>query len=469
MNLSVLAKLLSAEFSGQDQLIKNIIVSTDTRSIKNGSIFVALRGERFDGHDFIDEAFSKGASAVIVDQKFSSDNQQTYPALIIVADTLTAYGTVAQHHLNQFSVKKVAITGSCGKTSVKEILSSMLSVAGEVLATQGNLNNAIGVPHTLLAVQKQHDFAVVEMGANHIGEIAYLSTLVQPQVAALLNADRAHLEGFGSIEGVVKAKGEIFSGVQAGGKAVLSLDEKHFSYWRDLVSERGLSLVTTSMTNTSADIYLIESQQATQAFELKVMAFGECHNMRLPLLGQHNIKNTLTALAIAYALGLSIENIIQGLSNTKAAKGRLNTSYAKTKQTQIDYLIIDDTYNANPLSVRAAIDVLADYQYVSNQLRILVLGDMAELGEESLSMHGEMGAYAQEKQIDVLLSCGPLSKSSFEAFKGRGKAYSTQQDLINSLSDWLPNNDPCIFLVKGSRSAKMEEVVSALENYGDAA
>ncbi len=455
MKLTDLTRIVNGILLGTEKEFS--AVSTDTRTLVAGQVFIALRGEQFDGHDFVDLAFEKGAVAVVVDTRFSIE--KSFPPLIQVEDTLKAYGQFASHCAQQFDSKRVAITGSCGKTTVKQMLKAILSEAGNVLATKGNLNNEIGVPLTLLEINAGHDFAVIEMGANHAGEIAYLSSLVKPKVVSILNADRAHLEGFGSIDGVANAKGEIFSGADKNGTAVLNLDEKYFSLWESLCQENELRLVTTSLTNVEADILLLESNLSNENSEIKVKVFEEAFSFIVPFPGEHNIKNAMIAIGIAAVLGLSLKDIASGLAKAVPEKGRLKIL------TISGHTVIDDTYNANPLSVKAAIDVLSLY---ANK-KILILGDMAELGEQSASLHKDVGLYARQKNLDVLLTCGTLTEETFKAFAGDGKAYSQQTDLIKELPVWMQTYPQSVFLVKGSRSAAMENVVNAFVALGEAA
>ena len=393
----------------------------------------------------------------------------------MVENTLIAYGKVAALYAEGLKAIKVAITGSCGKTSVKEMLAAVLSAKGKVLATESNFNNEVGVPLTLLSIDTSHDFAVIEMGASKPGDIAYLSNLANADVVTVLNADRAHIEGFGSIEAVAKTKGEIFSGAKRGGCAVLSLDERFFSDWSETATTYGLKVVTCSMHDKSADIFLLESQVNRKGFVLIVSVQGTVCEIDLPLLGEHNIKNALIAIGIVHTLGLKTSEISSGFKQVKAAKGRLNVIPFENKWFRNDVqndslakqsLLIDDSYNANPLSVKAAIEVLSAY---ASQTRILILGDMAELGTDEKAMHQEMGEYAKEKQVNVVLSCGPLSKESFKSFSGDGKAYENQQELIKDLPAWLCKFEECVLLVKGSRSSAMNNVVTALLDLGEAA
>jgi UDP-N-acetylmuramoyl-tripeptide--D-alanyl-D-alanine ligase len=457
MKLSEIAEIADGKLLGSDVEVKSF--STDSRSIKVGQAFVALRGENFDAHDFIREVLDKGAIAAIVDEKLNCENFSD-ANLIVVKDTLQAYGRIASFSAQGYAAKRVAITGSCGKTSVKEMLNSILSEAGSVLATKGNLNNEIGVPKTLLEIDDSHDFAVIEMGANHKGEIAYLSKLVNADIVSVLNADRAHLEGFGSVEGVAHAKGEIFSGAKSGALAILSLDEKYFDLWKSLCEQHGLSLFTCSLANPDADVCLLEKRMFENGNEITLKLFEDTFIFKVPMLGEHNVKNALIAITIAKKLGLTNEQIASGLEKVEAAKGRLRTLSLNEGNT-----LVDDSYNANPLSVKAAIDVLSEF----SKRKVLILGDMAELGEQAEKMHGEIGEYAKERKLDVLLACGVLSKAAVENFSGTGAFYETQEKLIEALPEWYEDSRDSVYLVKGSRSAAMEKVVESLQALGEAA
>ncbi len=464
MKLSQLIAPLNATLHGEDLSFKTC--STDSRAIDAGSLFVALKGLNFDGHDYVQEAVTKGAIAVVIEKESGIKPENLDVSVLVVDDGLIAYGQIASLYLSTLSIKKAALTGSCGKTSVKEILSSILAESGEVYATRGNFNNEVGVPKTLLEVSEADEFAVIEMGANHAGEIAYLSSLAQADVVALLNADRAHIEGFGSLEGVARAKGEIFSGAAQGGFAVLSLDEPFFEYWRSLVDEKGLKLLTCSMSDSNAVVFLKEKTLSAAGFDLKVSVAGEDVSFELALLGDHNIKNALVALTMALALNIPVSSMVEGLKKAKPAKGRLNVlSFTLAGQ---NHIVLDDSYNANPLSVKAAIDVLSAY----DRKRVMILGDMAELGDDEITMHQEVGAYAKERAIDVFVACGELAQHSASAFyqdHSKVSSYSNKSALLSGIQSLVPEHESAVFLVKGSRSAGMEEVVQALVDLGEAA
>ncbi|WP_018693485.1 UDP-N-acetylmuramoyl-tripeptide--D-alanyl-D-alanine ligase [Algicola sagamiensis] len=427
-------------------------VSTDTRTIVDGDLFIALKGPNFDAHDFIETAIDAGATALIVERYVRRKVPQ-----ILVKDTRIALGELAAAVKQKVAPKTVAITGSTGKTSVKEMVSSILSQKGNVLATKGNFNNDIGVPLTLLRLESQHKFAVVELGANHIGEIGYTSNLVKPDVAVINNVSGAHLEGFGDIYGVVRAKGEIFKGLASDGVAVINQSCEYFPEWeKRLQGQKEISYGYSGTENVWAQDVQLHGDGLPE-FTLWVKNNdGSSHNVRLtlPLPGQHNVSNALAASAICLAFGLMLEEIAEGLQQLNPVKGRVNVLPVKPGLT-----LIDDTYNANVASLRAGIDLLSSFE----GKRILVFGDMGELGEQARSCHEQVGQYAQESGIDNLLTLGVLSQSASEVFQENGEHFSSRDRLIETLDHLIQQTDePVTVLVKGSRSAKMELVVNRM-------
>jgi len=444
LKLSEIAPALGAIHSGEDVKITGI--TTDTRKIKAGSLYIALSGERFDGHDFVTAAQEQGASAVIIEKPVNSD----LPSLR-VTDTRIALGDLAKFWLQRFDLPVIAITGSNGKTTTKEMLKSILSVkTTEVLANEGNLNNDIGVPLTLFNLQAKHRYAVIEMGANHCGEIAYLTNIAQPNCAAITHCAPAHLEGFGSVKGVALTKGEIFSNLKADGVAIINNDDEYATLWKQLAEPH---TVQTFALNNSADVMAVELQQNdnNSNFTLKTNS-GEIA-IHLPLPGQHNIMNALTASACALACGCSLEEIQQGLQNMQAVKGRLQI----TKVNNIT--IIDDTYNANPTSLNAALAILNKHPSPA----WLVLGDMNELGSQSANFHKEAGEQAREMGVERLYALGEMSKYAAESFGEGGQHFENHQDLIKSLHNQLSLSPQTTILIKGSRGMQMEKVVKALQ------
>jgi UDP-N-acetylmuramoyl-tripeptide--D-alanyl-D-alanine ligase len=423
-------------------------VSTDTRTIQSGDLFIALQGPNFDGNAFVEKAKAAGAAAAIVSEPSHVDLPQ-----IVVADSKVALGLLAGAVKAKVAPLTVGITGSSGKTTVKEMVAAILARRGKVLATKGNFNNDIGVPLTLLRLEADHEFAVIEMGANHLGEIAYTTELVKPNVATIVNAAAAHLEGFGSLLGVARAKSEIFKGLADNGVAILNADSQFYEFWQSklrLVSTQSFSM------HRSADFCaedVILGLDGCAQFEL-VSPQGRV-NISLSLPGMHNVANALLAAALALQVGASLRDVAEGLRAMPHVAGRL-----QVKQLTNQVKILDDTYNANVASVNAAIDLLASFA----GRRILILGDMGELGEKARFYHGQVGEYAKEKGVDQVLSLGVLSQCASAVFAAHGKHFSDitalKDHLINELS--AEQRDITI-LVKGSRSAKMERVVEGLE------
>lgn len=425
-------------------------VSTDTRTIKPGDLFVALIGPNFDGHKFVATALSKGAVAAVVSTSLDSSIPQW-----VVQDTRIALGRIAAANRARFSGCVYAVTGSSGKTTVKEMLNSILSQQANVLATKGNLNNDIGVPLTLFSLSDEHQIAVIEQGASGGGEIAYTTEISQPDVAILNNAMGAHLEGFGSLQGVVEAKSEIFSTLdQTQGCAIINLDDPHAQYWLD--KTEGLTRRTFSCESAGADLYATDINfSATGCYSFVLHHEQASHEVTLNVMGRHNVANALAAATAVSTQNVSLQVIAEGLARFVAVPGRMCPVMSKRGA-----LIIDDSYNANPGSVNAAVDLLVSLPGES----VLVLGDMAELGADASEQHKKVGCRAAQKGVGSLWATGALSRHSVSAFKavaqGRGKYFETQEELIAALSEVA--NQGVNVLVKGSRSAAMERVVSGL-------
>ncbi len=451
MTLSEAARATCATLLGDDVTFQ--AVSTDTRTLQPGDLFVALMGDNFDGHTFIVDAIAKGAGAILI----STPLEATAVPALHVADTRLALGQLSAAWRARFSIPVIAVTGSNGKTTTKEMLAAIFGQRGSVLATQGNLNNDIGVPLTLLRLRKEHRYAVIEMGANHPGEIAYLSGLARPTVALITNAAVAHLGGFGSLDEVARTKGGIYNGLADTGVGVVNADDAYASLWRGIVGER--RCVTFGM-RTATDVHAeIDSIKCTMGAQAVTTGF-EMHTpvgdvtIALPLLGTHNVMNALAASAAALAAGATLDDICNGLHAMQSVKGRLTT-----KRGIHGVRVIDDTYNANPPSVRAAIDVLA----VAVGVKILVLGDMGELGADAPAFHTQMGVQAQAAGINQLYAMGDLSRLAVESFGSGGHHYATHEALITALTAELPVLGPnTTVLVKGSRFMHMERVVEAI-------
>lgn len=417
-------------------------VSTDTRAIASGQLFVALKGPNFDAHDFIAQATAAGVAAVMVEK----DCGIALPQLI-VPSCLKALGQLAHAWRLRFDFPIVGVTGSNGKTTVKEMLASIFATQWNTLSTRGNLNNDIGLPLTLLNLNEQHQAAIIEMGANHPGEIAYLTQLTQPTVALITNAGAAHLEGFGSIEGVAHAKGEIYQGLLANGCAIVNADDKYADLWCSLASDKqqlsfGIENAADVTCSWHGDVHGSQLDIDTPRGEF------ECH---LKLAGRHNVLNALAATAASVAAGVGLENIKQGLEAVQPVKGRMQPRHGINGAS-----VIDDTYNANPYSLAAAVKVLA----ACSGEKYLALGDMGELGVDTEALHQQAGRLAREAGVDALYGVGNYVRKAVEAFGENGYHFDGQQAMIDKLRGDL--NSEVTLLVKGSRASHMENIVSAL-------
>ncbi|PAV47727.1 UDP-N-acetylmuramoyl-tripeptide--D-alanyl-D-alanine ligase [Pseudomonas sp. HAR-UPW-AIA-41] len=443
LRLSEVANALGARVVGAD--VAFAAVSTDSRKIEAGQLFVALVGPNFDGHNYLADVAAKGAVAALVQREVPGAG---LPQLV-VADTRIALGQLGALNRAAFSGPLVAVTGSSGKTTVKEMLASILSTLGPVLATRGNLNNDLGVPLTLLELAPEHRSAVIELGANHVGEIAYTVALTRPQVAILNNAGNAHVGEFGGPEKIVQAKGEILEGLTADGVAVLNLDQAAFATWRQRVGER--PVLTFALNNPQADFHasaIEHDARGCPAFTLHSPA-GEVR-VQLNLLGLHNVANALAAAAAAHTLNVPLVGIRQGLESLQPVKGRAVARVATNGAR-----LIDDTYNANPVAVCAAVDILAAFPGRT----VLVLGDIGELGEWAEQGHRDVGTYAAGK-VDALYAVGPLMRHAVAAFGAEGRHFADQASLIAALA--AEQGPSTTLLIKGSRSAAMDKVVAAL-------
>ncbi len=443
--LAAAARLLHARHLGADAVFRS--VSIDTRTLEAGALFVAVRGPRFDGHDFVAEAEGRGAAGAMVSRAV----QVRCPQLV-VRDTRAALGALAAHRRANLAIPVVAITGSNGKTTVKELVAAILGVQGEVLATRGNLNNDLGVPLTLLRIGPAHRYAVIEMGANHPGEIAGLSRIAVPTVALITNAGPAHLEGFGSVEGVARAKGEIFQGLRAGGVAVINADDVHAGLWRSLAEAAGCRVSSFGAEHPAAvrAVRCVAQADATTRFALETPAGSV--DIHLPLPGRHNVLNAAAAAAAALAAGVDLAAIRRGLESARGVAGRLQT------QTGVaGARLIDDTYNANPGSLRAALETLTTFPGV----HWLVLGDMGELGAEAPGLHADAGRVAREVGVERLFAVGALSRDAVQAFGPGARHFSDRDALVTAVRAAL--RPEVTVLIKGSRFMGMERVVQALQ------
>jgi UDP-N-acetylmuramoyl-tripeptide--D-alanyl-D-alanine ligase len=432
-----LAQLAGGHLHGADVLIRGVI--RDSREGRRDALFVALRGERFDGHDFIGPELE--AAALLVERVVDDPRPQ-----VVVADTMVALAELASAWRARCAARVVALTGSNGKTTTKEMLRTILASIGSVHATQGNLNNHIGVPLTLLAMPLATQYAVIEMGANHAGEIARLTRWTRPDVALITNAGRAHLEGFGSLEGVARAKGEIFEGLPAqSGTAVINLDDRFADYWLSLNRQHRCLGFSLEGRGEVQGVWREPSH-------LQLSVHGTGRELVLAVPGRHIAQNALAAAAAASALDCGVDAIVRGLEAWRPVAGRLRAARDASGAQ-----VWDDTYNANPESLGAALQVLSRYE----GSRILVLGDMNELGPEAAALHAEMGRQARDMGIHHLLALGILTPAAVEAFGAHAHWFATHADLVSALREHL--RPGTAVLVKGSRSQHMEDILAGLD------
>lgn len=450
MALSKLAQELKGELLGEDVMFSNM--STDTRSIEKGDLYLALVGDNFDGNSFTEAAASSGAIAAIV----SREVQSSLPVLR-VADTHVALGKIANLNRRRSDAKVVALTGSQGKTTVKEMLGAILSDAAETLATEANLNNTIGVPLTLLQIEDKHRYVVIEMGANKAGEIAFSVTATEPDIALITNASPAHIEGFGSLQGIVAAKGEIIDGLKNSGILLLNADDSYVEDWVQRAADK--QIVRFSLSNATGDSQyfassLVEGEDGASQFTLHTPR-GE-QALTTHFMGKHNVFNAVAATAAAMEAGATLQNVVRGLVSLHPVAGRLS----RLSGLNGSYLI-DDSYNASPGSFFAAIDVLSGLK----GQKILVMGDMKELGDDTDSAHSSVGQYASKSTIDEVWAVGEKSKLAVDACAAKGRHFEDKKALIAAL---IAISSPGLtMLIKGSRGARMNEVVTALKIDGE--
>lgn len=452
MHLSEAATAIGAQVQGSDVDFDS--VATDTRNMAPRALFVALRGERFDGHDFIAHALQQGAAAVMAQRSTVYGRAAGAPIpSLLVEDTRRALGRLARHWRGKFSLPVIALTGSSGKTTVKEMLAAILRRAcGEtkaapgVLATRGNLNNDIGVPLMLLELKGTHRYAVIEMGMNHADEIRYLAQLAEPDVGLVNNAGRAHIGLLGSEEAIARAKGELFEELKPGATAVINADDRYAPLWRRFAAGRrqiDFGIEAPAAVTARYRLRYLESEIVVK------LPRGEA-SLTLRAPGLHNVRNALAAAAAASALDLDPGTIASGLAGYAGVKGRL-----QKKAGLRGAILLDDTYNANPDSVRAAIELLAQ----APGKRLLVLGDMGELGPEALRYHYEAGAAARAAGIEGLVTLGELSAQAATAFGPEARHFTRIEDLLDEIGNRLQHD--VTMLIKGSRFMRMERVVQA--------
>jgi UDP-N-acetylmuramoyl-tripeptide--D-alanyl-D-alanine ligase len=441
--LGAFARACGGRLHGADR--SYLGVSTDTRTLSTGELFVALRGPNFNGNEFVPAAAAAGAAGAVVDRE-----QPLGLSQIIVDDTQRALEQAAQRWRKRFSIPVIGVAGSNGKTTAKEMTAQILAQAGACLATRGNLNNHIGVPLTLLRLAPEHRYAVVEMGANRAGDVSALVQIAQPTIGVITNAGAEHLEGFGSLEGVARAEGEMVAGLGDSDIAVINADDTFSDLWRSMTRARVISFGVHKAADFHAIGLRVEGDPDCfiTCFTL-TCPLGEV-SIDLQLAGEHNVANAVAAAAAAYAAGATLEHIARGLAAMRAVRGRLQLKTARSGAW-----LIDDSYNANPSSVRAGIEVLAQLE----GRRWLVLGDMAELGEFADAAHSEAGEYARTHGIERLFAMGPLAALAARSFGPGAETFADADSLARALEGAGPD---VRILIKGSRVNRLERVVDAL-------
>jgi UDP-N-acetylmuramoyl-tripeptide--D-alanyl-D-alanine ligase len=443
--LQKLASIGAGQLVGDDGAFASI--STDTRTLQPGALFVALTGPNFDGHDFVAAAKDRGAAAALVSRVVASELPQ-----VVVSDPLAALSAFAREWRRQFQVPVIAVTGSNGKTTTKELIGSILSRLSPTLVTRGNLNNHIGVPLTLLELNAVHRYAVIEMGANHQREIAHLASIAEPTIGIVTNAGAAHLEGFGGLEGVAAGKGEMFRALPANGVAIINADDTYANYWRD---SRSCDRVYTFGFEQPADFmaHRVRESGNTSGFRIEfdlVTPLGTQAAV-LNLGGLHNLRNALGAAAAGAAAGATLDEIVAGLAAMQAIAGRLELKTAISGA-----FLVDDSYNANPSSLKAGLDAFRSF----GGARWLVLGEMKELGSSADELHAEVGRYAKQAGITRLLAIGERSKHAVQAFGEGAQWFDDIDALIAELRGALAAGTAV--LIKGSRANRLERVSAAL-------
>jgi len=444
--LATAAQSMNGVLQGEDR--EFVGVSTDTRTLHDGELFFAIEGPNFDGREYVEVAQDNGAAGAVVKQATAAAIAQ-----IVVDDTRLALGRLAAAWRDRLTATVIGVTGSNGKTTVKEMIKACLLQQAPTFATQGNFNNDIGLPLMLVRIKPQHQFAVIEMGANHAGEIAYLASLTQPDVAVITNAAAAHLEGFGSMDGVASAKGEILRGLKSAGTAVLNADDKYFQYWMAQLED---TPILSFGLSDGADVHAEDIEAGVDGSHFRLVLPGSVAEIALPLAGIHNVRNACSAAAVAHAVGLTPTKIKAGLESVAPVDGRLQPLHGINGST-----LFDDSYNANPRSVTAAAEFLSGLPGDN----WLVLGDMKELGADAPAMHREVGEAARRFGIDRLFALGELSRHAVEGFGENATWYSNADALIDEIGPGLERS--VNVLVKGSRSMRMEEVVDALRDHAD--
>tara|TARA_B100001094_G_C18178908_1_gene799639 strand:+ start:1205 stop:2554 length:1350 start_codon:yes stop_codon:yes gene_type:complete len=443
LSLKNATKIINGNLIGADKIFDG--VSTDSRNIAKDQLFFALKGLNFNGNKFSQEALSKQAAACVIDEKkFHTTGN------ILVNDVSVALGKLASAWKEILNTKVIAITGSNGKTSLKEIVANCLSIDSNILSTEGNYNNHIGLPLMLLKLNKEHEYAVLEMGANRPNEIEYLASLTNPYIAIINNAGPAHLEGFMSLDGVAEAKGEILQGDIPPTYAILNHDDRYFGLWSEMAVR---SKIISFGLNSKATIYAKDLQLSDNYSTFKLVFPETTLDITLPILGKHNIMNAIAGAAILYALKKPMVLIKNGLETTQTIPGRL-----QLMKGLYGHCIIDDTYNANPTSTIAAIELLGRM----DKINCLVFGDMKELGNQSRLMHESIGRTAKDEGIDMLVATGEMTKYTVSEFGTGGHWFESSEELLCHLHELIRVTSDMNILVKGSRSMQMERVINEI-------
>jgi UDP-N-acetylmuramoyl-tripeptide--D-alanyl-D-alanine ligase len=442
---SELAQVATGQLMGGD--VDFTSVSTDTRTLQKDALFVALSGPNFDGHDFVAGAATQGAAAALVARHLPINIPQ-----VIVPDPLAALARFAHEWRMRFTLPVIGVTGSNGKTTTKELIGAILSQLGPCLITRGNLNNHIGVPLTLLQLQPTHRFAVIEMGANHQGEIAHLASLAAPTIGIVTNAGAAHLEGFGSLEGVASGKGEMFRTLPSDGVAVINADDVYADFWREArASDRVLTFGFEQVADFTAHRVQASSDASGFRIQFELVTPAGTRTAVLNLAGLHNLRNALGAAAVAHAAGAALDAIVAGLADMRSVAGRL-----ELKPALHGAFLVDDSYNANPSSLQAGLDAFRS----CGGERWLILGEMMELGAASDELHAEVGRYARTAGVSRLLGIGAGARFAVEAFGAGGHWFEDLDTLIAHAKAALAPG--LAVLIKGSRSNRLERVSAAL-------
>jgi UDP-N-acetylmuramoyl-tripeptide--D-alanyl-D-alanine ligase len=444
-HLSEVQRVSGGELVGNDAPFTS--VSTDSRTLQPGALFVALGGENFDGHDFAPAAVAAGAAGALVSRTLAINIPQ-----IVVPDALAALSAFVREWRRQFAIPVIGVTGSNGKTSTKELIGAILSALGPTLITRGNLNNHIGVPLTLLGLRAEHRYAVIEMGASHQGEIAALCAIAEPTIGIVTNAGAAHLEGFGGLQGVATGKGELFRSLPAHGVAVINADDAFAEFWRERSAAE--HVVTFGFEQPAQFMaHKVDAESGVDGFRTSfdLVTPDGTRPATLALGGLHNLRNALGAAAVAHAAGATLDDIVRGLASVQAVKGRL-----ELKPAINDAYLVDDSYNANPSSLKAGLDAFRSF----GGTRWLVLGEMRELGPGADALHAEVGRYAREAGIQRLFAVGEHSRHAVDAFGQDAQWFADLDELIESVRGAL--SEGVAVLIKGSRANRLERVTAAL-------